>query len=200
MSLSTKEDIQSLMANYRDVEMEKERAFIVNGNSPMETEPPVHSPSMSSPLASHISNSILDSHTPPNPSAESPSSHSDESSPDVSMSLENAPSSSAIPPPLSDVRILNRINHRAIPPRLFVATNTFTFSNTPLLYTHKPPSSSSSSSRSPNPIRPSPFFAATNPQPAFPPLSNQDCAASSETASSTASTPPFPAPAPASSY
>ena len=146
MSLSTKEDIQSLMANYRDVEMEKERAFIVNGNSPMETEPPVHSPSMSSPLASHISNSILDSHTPPNPSAESPSSHSDESSPDVSMSLENAPSSSAIPPPLSDVRILNRINHRAIPPRLFVATNTFTFSNTPLLYTHKPPSSSSSSS------------------------------------------------------
>ena len=97
MSLSTKEDIQSLMANYRDVEMEKERAFIVNGNSPMETEPPVHSPSMSSPLASHISNSILDSHTPPNPSAESPSSHSDESSPDVSMSLENAPSSSAIP-------------------------------------------------------------------------------------------------------
>lgn len=133
MSLSTKEDIQSLMANYRDVEMEKERAFIVNDNSPMETEPPVHSPSMSSPLVSHISNSILDSHTPPNPSAESRSSHSDESSPDVSMSLENAPSSSAIPPPLSDVRILNRINHRAIPPRLFVATNTFTFSNTPLL-------------------------------------------------------------------
>ena len=200
MSLSTKEDIQSLMANYRDVEMEKERAFIVNDNSPMETEPPVHSPSKSSPLASHISNSILDSHIPPNPSAESPSSHSDESSPDVSMSLENAPSSSAIPPPLSDVRILNRINHRAIPPRLFVATNTFTFSNTPLLYTHKPPSFSSSSSRSPNPIRPAPFFAATNPQPAFPPLSNQDCAASSETTSSTASTPPFPAPAPASSY
>ena len=200
MSLSTKEDIQGLMANYRDVEMEKERAFIVNGNSPMETEPPVHFPSMSSPLASHISNSILDSHTPPNPSAESPSSHSDESSPDVSMSLENAPSSSAIPPPLSDIRILNRFNHRAIPPRLFVATNTFTFSNTPLLYTHKPPSFSSSSSRSPNPIRPAPFFAMTNPQPAFPPLSNQDCAASSETASSTASTPPFPAPAPASSY
>lgn len=199
MSLSTKEDIQSLMGNYRDVEMEKERAFVVNDNSPMETEPPVNAPSMSSPPASHISNSILDSRTPPNPSAESRSSHSDESSSDVSMSVENAPSSSAIPPPLSDVRILDRLNHRAIPLRLFVETNTVTFSNTPLLYTHKPPSSSSSS-RSPNPIRPAPFFAATNPQPAFLPLSNPDCAASSERASSTASTPPFPAPAPASSY
>lgn len=137
MSLSTKEDIQSLLANYRDVEMEKERAFVVNDNSPMETEPPVDSPSMSSPLTSHISNSILDSHTPSNPSAESPSSHSAESSPDVSKSLENAPSSSAIPPPLSDVRILNRINHRAIPPRLFVRNkHVHFFEYTTSLYTY----------------------------------------------------------------
>lgn len=205
MALSTKEDIQILMTNYREVEMEKERSFIVNDNSPMETEPPVHSPAMSSPLNSHTHHSILDLHLPSSsssssssssiPPAKSPSNHSAESSPDVSMSLENAPSSSAVPPPLSDVCVLHQFNHRAILPRLFVGTNTNTSLNTPLLYTH---TSSSSSLHSPNPIHPAPFFAATNPQPACPPLSNQDCVEPSETASSTASTPPFPPPAPAS--
>lgn len=183
------------MTTYRDVEREKEAPFVVPDHFSMETETPEKSPAMSSPVKSSVSHPTTQSKSAPVLFNDSSSSSSAQSSLDAPMSAQNA-SSSAVPslPPLSDVRICCSVFfRRATRPRLFV-TNTFTFSNTPLLYTH---TFSSSAPRSPDPIRPAPSFAAKDRRPAFPPLSAPDRREPFESPSKAASVLPSRSPAPA---
>ena len=99
--------------------MEKEKPFVIPDTSLIETEPPAASSSIAS------SNHLAESSS--NHLAESPSKHlmestlnpSDESSSEVSTGLEKT-STPAVPPPLSDVVVVFCLNHRAIPPHLFV--------------------------------------------------------------------------------